>query len=48
MICYRVMPTRPVKGFCSTHCKKIENAQREKSRMEYLTGVKWVIDRTEL
>lgn len=48
MICYRVMPVRPVKGFCPTHCKKYENAVREQIRMEYYTGVEWVIDQTEL
>ena len=48
MICYRVMPVRPVKGFCPTHCRKIETAENEQSRMENQTGVKWVIDRVEL
>ena len=40
---YIVCPAAYRKGFCRTVCRSMESAEKEKKKLEVLTGFEWEI-----
>ena len=45
-MCYKVYPTKNLRGFVATYVSTREQAEREKEKMERLTWIEWAVKET--